>query len=139
MTIQLSVTVWTIICFLLLMVILNKLLFKPILEVMDKRKERIKNAADKKTEFERLEAEYESELMLKKAAADEEQKKRVKEKIATIRAESKASVESADTERLAMVEEYRIKTEEQGQQILNELSAHSEEIACFFSDSLVKE
>lgn len=139
MTIQLSVTVWTIICFLLLMVILNKLLFKPILEVMDKRKERIKNAADKKTEFERLEAEYESELKLKKAAADEEQKKRVKEKIATIRAESKASVESADTERLAMVEEYRIKTEEQGQQILNELSAHSEEIACFFSDTLVKE
>lgn len=139
MTIQLSVTVWTIICFLLLMVILNKLLFKPVLEVMDKRKERIKNAADKKAEIERLEAEYESELKLKKAAADEEQKKRVKGKIAAIRAESKASVESADSERLAMVEEYRIMTGEQGQQILNELSAHSEDIACFFADTLVKD
>ena len=42
MTIQLSISVWTVICYVLLMIILDKLLFKPVLKVMDERKERIK-------------------------------------------------------------------------------------------------
>ena len=53
MTIQLSVSIWTIICFLLLMLILRNLLFQPILEVMDARKMRIEKAAQKKAENEK--------------------------------------------------------------------------------------
>ena len=44
MTIQISVTVWTIICFLLLMLILDRLLFRPLLGFMDKRREKIDGA-----------------------------------------------------------------------------------------------
>lgn len=41
MTIQISVLIWTILSFIILAIILNNLLFKPVLEVMDKRKQKI--------------------------------------------------------------------------------------------------
>ena len=41
MTIQISVLIWTILSFIALAFILNNLLFKPVLEVMDKRKQKI--------------------------------------------------------------------------------------------------
>ena len=52
MTIQPSVLIWTIICFCLMMVILNKLLFKPLLSLMDARNDRITRARARKQEFE---------------------------------------------------------------------------------------
>ena len=48
MNIQVSVVLWTIICFVLLMLILHNLLFKPVLKVLDARREKIVNAAAKK-------------------------------------------------------------------------------------------
>ena len=44
MTIQISVTVWTIICFVVLVLILDRLLFRPLLSFMDKRREKIDGA-----------------------------------------------------------------------------------------------
>ena len=41
MNIQLSVIVWTVICFVLLRLILKNLLFKPVLQVIDSRREKI--------------------------------------------------------------------------------------------------
>ena len=58
MTVQISITLWTIICFVLLMIILHNLLFKPVLRVMDARREKIENAAAKKAEWERTEQEH---------------------------------------------------------------------------------
>jgi large subunit ribosomal protein L22 len=48
MTIQISITVWTVICFILLMLILHNWLFKPVLQMMDRRRERIEKAAARK-------------------------------------------------------------------------------------------
>ena len=47
MNIQPSVIVWTVICFLLLMIILKNLLFTPVLKMLDSRKAKVE-AADKK-------------------------------------------------------------------------------------------
>ena len=55
MTVQLSVTLWTVICFCLLMLILHNLLFKPVLKVMDDRKSRIDKANEKNQSFDQLE------------------------------------------------------------------------------------
>ena len=44
MTIQLPVLLWTIILFVVLMLVLNKLLFKPFFKVMDARKARVEAA-----------------------------------------------------------------------------------------------
>lgn len=62
MTIQPSVLVWTVICFCLMMLILNNLLFKPMLAFMDKRKEKIDAAQKRKAEIEKAGREYEENL-----------------------------------------------------------------------------
>ena len=54
MNIQPSVIVWTVICFLLLTVILKNLLFKPVLEVLDKRKEKVDSAEQKLRDIESI-------------------------------------------------------------------------------------
>lgn len=64
MNIQISVMVWTVICFLLLVLILQKLLFSPMLRMMDARSARI--AAAKKRHEDNENAEKAA-----KAAADE--------------------------------------------------------------------
>ena len=53
MNIQPSVLIWTIICFCLFMLILNNLLFKPMLKFMDERNERIERGRMKKIENEK--------------------------------------------------------------------------------------
>ena len=45
LTIQPSVFIWTLICFCLLMLILHRLLFRPMLSFMDARRARIDRAA----------------------------------------------------------------------------------------------
>ena len=60
------------------MLILNNLLFKPILKLIDKRKERIVNAAKKLAEIEKIEAEQQKlaeEAAAKKAYEEELAKK----------------------------------------------------------------
>ena len=139
MTIQLSVSIWTIICFILLMLILHHLLFQPVLQVMDARKARIQNAAVKKAEQEKLASEYASMLLQKKAALYEAQQKQMKDEIEAIRVESKKAVEAAKEERLREVEHYRAKAEVEYAEILDTLSVHTTQLAAAFANSLIKE
>ena len=62
MNIQPSVMVWTVICFLILTVILKKLLFTPVLEIIDSRREKIKAAAKKKEDIEKLVLEHKNQV-----------------------------------------------------------------------------
>lgn len=62
MTIQVSILVWTLICFVLFMLIVNKLLFKPMLAIIDERKAKIENAARKKADIEATQLAYENNL-----------------------------------------------------------------------------
>ncbi len=62
MTVQLPVLLWTVICFGALVLILNNLLFKPMLAFMDKRGERIRAAAEKKAAAERASSEAQEAL-----------------------------------------------------------------------------
>ncbi len=52
MSVQLSVVIWTVINFCILMLVLWKLLFKPTLAFMDKRAEKIRRVRDEKAELE---------------------------------------------------------------------------------------
>ena len=63
MTVQLPVLLWTVICFGALVLILNNLLFKPMLTFMDRRNERIRLAAEKKAENERALREAEEAVL----------------------------------------------------------------------------
>ena len=57
LTIQPSVFIWTLICFCLLMLILHRLLFRPMLSFMDARRARIDRAAARQEENRRLRTE----------------------------------------------------------------------------------
>ncbi len=139
MKIQLSVSIWTIICFILLMLILHFLLFKPILKVMDDRKARIENAAKKRAENERLENEYASMLIEQEKALYEAQQKQIAEEIEKIRLNTKKAVEVAREERLQEVDSYRVRAREELEENLEMLNARVDELATLFADSLIKE
>lgn len=139
MTIQLSVTIWTIICFVLLMLILHFLLFKPVLKVMDERRARIEKAREKKAENERLESEYASMLLEKEKAFLEAQQKQINEEIESIRLDTKKAVGAATEERIQRVDSYRESVKKEQEEILDILSMHTEELAVTFANSIIKE
>lgn len=139
MTVQLSVTLWTVICFCLLMVILHNLLFKPVLKVMDERRARIDKANEKKQTITELEEKYRLEAAKKEKDFRETEKKHIKEQLEVIRTECKQAVETAQDERIKQVDEYRLKADEEHEAILNTLSVHSHELAVTFANSLLKE
>ena len=67
MSIQPSLIIWTVICFLVFALIIDKLLFVPVTEVIDKRKKRIADAeskarADRET-LEAAEREHDAKLL----------------------------------------------------------------------------
>lgn len=138
MTIQLSVLVWTIICFVLLMLILHHLLFHPVLKVMDDRKARIRSAAEKKAEHERIAEQNAAVLREKEAARLAARRRQIKEQIEAIRLDGKKAVEAANDERLRAVDDYRQQTEDERVEILITLSAHAAELAAAFAESVIE-
>lgn len=139
MTIQLSVTIWTIICFVLLMIILHFLLFKPVLKIMDERRVRIEKAAQRKMENEKLESEYASMLIEQEKAFYEAQQKQVNEEIESIRLNTKKAIGVAKEERLQKVDSYRVRAKEEQEEILGTLNIHTKELATTFANSLIRE
>ena len=72
MTIQISLVIWTIIGFVVLSLILNRFLFKPLLKVMDDRNEKIKAGEEnRRQELERRE-ETRKALEISNAAREQE-------------------------------------------------------------------
>ena len=76
MSIQISVTLWTVICFVTLMLLLDRLLFRPLLRLMDERREKIDAARRTREELSRAREEAlrareeETAAARKRAAAD---------------------------------------------------------------------
>ena len=115
MNIQFSVIVWTVICFLLLLLILNKLLFTPLLSFMDERKAKIESAKQRKAEKEAAlkaareqqsikRAEQWEEAKQQAALALEEAHRQSEERFASEQAARKASLEKQ--QQALMDEEY---------------------------------
>lgn len=95
MTIQPSVLIWTIICFCLLMVILNKLLFQPILKVLDDRQARIEAAREKQRSDQES---YEQAMLALEAKQTEEDRARALEaaqRVAQAREQAEAQIAAA--------------------------------------------
>ena len=139
MSIQISVIIWTVICFLLLMLILHNWLFKPVLEVMEKRRNRIEKAKEKQLEIQRLSAEHESMLAEQKKTFLKEQKAKADMKIEKIQADSKKSVDSARTVRLNTYETYREECAKEYSRILSNAEKSTEQIAEIFADRLISQ
>lgn len=129
MNIQISVIIWTVICFVVLMVILRNLLFKPLLEVMDGRSKRLDAARKKKAEREELARKHEEEAAKQKAQYIENQKKEVAEKLSAIQEESKAAVVQARKKRITDVDAFRVATAEECEKAVNQVGSDARSIA----------
>ena len=138
MTIQISVTIWTVICFILAMLILNNLLFKPVLSVMDKRREKIAAAKARKAEYDALASENEKLFAEKMAELDANEKKLIKERVEQVSSDRRKAVEAAKEVRLHKLDETRRNTEAEEKEILSKLSSHAEELAVMLADRIVK-
>lgn len=139
MSIQISVVIWTVICFLLLMVILQNLLFKPVLEVIEKRRLRIEKAKERQAEAERLSAEFKEKNDEIRLAFEKEQKMLTDAEVEKINAESKKAVESARTNRLSTYETYRNECAEEYSKILATAETTTKQIAETFADRIINQ
>lgn len=117
MSIQISVLIWTILSFCILMFILDKFLFKPVLKVMDDRRSKIENYHE-----------------MKKMRLEENEKKKAEAELARANAQKEAMAASekaleqekinTEIELKKAAEEYDEKLE----QIRTDLKAESEDI-----------
>ena len=139
MNIQVSVVLWTIICFVLLMLILHNLLFKPVLKVLDARREKIANAAAKKAAREKTGQEHAAMLIERKEQFARERQQQIREEVESIHQDSKRTIELAKEARMELVDSYRTYVEAEREAILRRLSVHASELATAFADRLTKE
>ncbi len=137
MDIQISVIIWTVICFVALMLILRNLLFKPLLEVMDKRSERLENARKKKAETEKAVKEHEEKVARQQAQYLENQKKEIAEKLTAIQDESKDAVIGARKKRITDVDAFREATAKECEKAVNDVSVNAGSIAQAFARQVI--
>ena len=137
MNIQISVVIWTVICFALLMVILRNLLFKPLLKVMDERSVRLENARKKKSEIDEAIREQEEKLCQQQTDYLEKQKKEISERLASIQAESKNAVIEARRKSLSDVKAYRKSMDAEREKTVSDVSANAKSIAEAFARLII--
>lgn len=139
MNIQPSVIVWTVICFSLMTVILNRLLFRPVLTVLDRRKEQLEQAREKKARH---------AMLLQQRAGEREQllherecrkKDRIRDQLEQIRAEEKQLLKDAQRECLARIDVYRDQTEQELEQILAAARPRVSDAAQLFAQRILSD
>lgn len=138
MDIQLSVIIWTVICFGILMLVLDRLLFRPLLKLMDERKERVESArknaveAAKQAEalrFERIESEKAERQRLIEMEA---------ERVAGFRQEAEAELRALSKQLEEETEASRREAAVYADEALASLSKELDEAALRYSQKLIK-
>lgn len=137
MNIQISVVLWTIICFVLLMVILHYLLLKPMLAHLDKRKARIDNAKNKQLNDNKLiadlteNAEKSAKLAQEQALVDAQ--KRVSEK----QAQAESDLADASRNEHNKTTEFKLALENEKVQLEDTLNNNASRLAQLFISEFV--
>ena len=137
MNIQPSVIVWTVICFLILMVILKNLLFTPVLKVIDARKEKVDAAEKKLKDIENITAENERRLAEEKTRAEAQSVALAKAKVQEIQSQGKKEIEIAQRKCLADIEEYRNGITGEYDKIVYSVAPKMETAAAIFAKNII--
>lgn len=137
MNIQPSVIVWTVICFLLLMVILKNLLFTPILRMLDSRKAKIEAADKKLKDIERITLENEKRIAEEKIRAEAESIAAAKETVQQIQLKGKKEIENAQRKCLSDIEEYRQGITGEYDKIVYSVAPKMETAAAIFAKNII--
>lgn len=136
MNIQLSVIVWTVICFLVLLVILDRLLFRPVLKILDERKERLAAARSKKKEYENLLLEREQERVRVLEERAKNENACLQQALDEIQAKEKIMLKDAHKECLTRIDAYREQREKELEEILTAVTPKTQQFAELFVQRL---
>ena len=137
MNVQLSVVVWTVICFSVLMLILHNLLFKPVLSLFDRRREKIEAAEKKRSEYERARLEHQTALENKRAQLLERQKQEAADAVLEIQNENKKQMEDAKREHLENVQAYRESIGKEYARMIEVLAPEMQKAADALADRII--
>lgn len=137
MNIQISVVIWTVICFMILMLILKNLLFTPVLRMLDSRKERIDAAREKKAEIERLTAENQKYIQEQKELDIEARKSAAKVRVQEIQSEGKKKIEAAQRESLNEINAYRDSISDECEKIVKSVAPEMETVTEIFVNNII--
>lgn len=139
MNIQPSVIVWTVICFLLLMLILKNLLFTPVLEMLDRRKEKVERAEKKLRDIENISAENERRLSAEKLRAEAESIALAKKSVQQIQSQGKKEIENARRKCLADIEKYRQDITGEYDELVFTVAPKMETAAAIFAKNIISD
>ena len=137
MTIQISVLLWTVITFCILMFFLNKFLFKPLLAFMDAREKKIASARERREK---------AALALETAEREAEQRRRAAEKqardaaaAAILDAKRLAAKQTAEAENkyALLLEQRRSEMETEKRELQQNLDAGMDDLVTAFVQKLV--
>lgn len=137
MNIQLSVVIWTVICFLVLMLILHNLLFKPVLALFDRRREKIEAAEKKREADERARLEHRAAIESKKAEALERHRQDTADAIAQIQSDNKKQMEDAKIEHLKNVDAYRENIQKEYARMIEALTPEMQKAADALAERII--
>ena len=137
MTIQLPVLLWTVICFVLLMLILSRLLFRPLLTFMDKREAKIRSASRKLEEMEAARQDAEEKLVRFREEEAERTGRRAKEVIAEAERDAAAILASAAEEQKKALEACRASMADERAKVAKAAEAGEDKLARAYLSALL--
>ncbi len=127
--IQPSLIVWTVICFFILMLTLDKLLLKPILKLMDDRQKKIDFAELKKNKLEesiKLNEEQKQKFISDMTQKLQKEKEEAKQRMIT---EWERRLSETSDMKQKNIDEYRSKLENEKKVISTEIDSRTDELA----------
>ena len=136
MTVQLPVVLWTVICFCLLIVILDRLLFRPMLSFMDAREEKIRAATDKREADARALREAEESLDAFRREEEARIAALARDTVADAQRDAEEMTARAAAEGAAAVEECREALAADAEEIAQQLDKRTEELARAYLSAL---
>ena len=137
MTIQPSILIWTLISFALLMLILDRLLFRPMLSFMDARNERIEAAMQKKEADAHALSEAEAELAARREQALIRTAEIAETEIADAKVRAKRMIAKAEADRETRMEVCRNEITLKSRELETGLENGIDRLAKAFADKLV--
>lgn len=136
MTIQVSVLIWTVITFCVLMFCLNRFLFKPLLSLMDAREEKIADARRRHEEGARALAEAQEAAAERRVLAEKQAHAARERALAEAHAAAEAEMHAADGRYAQLLSDRREQAAAEKQQLQQGLAAGMEELVASFVQKL---
>lgn len=135
MTIQINILIWTIICFCAFMLILWRLLLKPMLAFLDARKARIAHAHSLDRSAER--AEKQALLEAQRLAEVQRQAEERKQIVLALREKSRIEREERERRFLQETQARRADVEAEANDLVPQLAVSLQEHVNTFTDKLI--